>query len=263
MFAKHAVSFLAAILGTANLSEAAVDVGSRAQVFIDKVLVGSAESVTFTLQPAKTRDNPAGPWLYYQNQRGGPAGPMVLYDQEEKLFKSWSPGDANYNTSPNGITWSTPEKSNDTWRYIVRVSVIKDLNDPDPARRYKLLTFGPSRPFPPGMKDADPVTNPDGAKTLFWHLLGYNWVGNAYSRKPLPAWFGEHNVQAAKPYFWDSEQKTDFTVPEKSEAREAGLDLSRPIGLNGRTFEPLPGMKPGYFPGTAPDLGVCSGSPRE
>ena len=136
---------LAAIFCTASLSDAAFDVGSRSQVFIDKVLVGSAEGVTFTLHPAKTRNSPAGPWLYYQSQRGGPAGPMVLYDQEEKLFKSWSPGEANFNTSRDGITWTAPEKSNDTWRYIVRVSVIKDLKDPDPARRYKLLTFGPSR----------------------------------------------------------------------------------------------------------------------
>ncbi|MBM4049025.1 MAG: hypothetical protein FJ279_28330, partial [Planctomycetes bacterium] len=107
------------------------DVGSRSQVFIDRALVGSAEGVTFTLHPA--RKHPMGLWLQRQREKRGPAGPMVLYDAEEKVFKGWATN--AYNTSKDGLTWGETEPADDTWRYIVRVSVIKDLRDPAPSRR--------------------------------------------------------------------------------------------------------------------------------
>jgi len=147
-------------------SAASFDVGSRSQVFVDRILVRSAEGLEFTLRPAKK--HPKGLWL----RGGGPAGVVVLYDEQEKIYKSW--GTSSFNTSRDGLNWGEKESSDDSWRYIIRVSVIKDGNDPDPARRYKLLTFGPDRDFPPGLADADKVTLPDGSQTLFWYCKGYN-----------------------------------------------------------------------------------------
>jgi len=162
-----------------SFAERPLDVGSRAQVFIDKALVGSAEGVTFTLHPARTRNNAGGPWLWHQKEPR-PASPMVIYDEQERRFKSWV--SSSYNTSKDGLVWEKLQANDESWRYIVRVSAIKDPRAAAPAERYKFLTFGPNRPFPPGMKDADSVTTPDGAQTLFWHLLGYNTCISADGR---------------------------------------------------------------------------------
>lgn len=155
------------------------DVGSRSQVFIDRVLVRSSEGVDFTLHPAKK--HPTGLWLGRRTESRGPTGVAVLFDEQEKLYKSWST--ASFNTSRDGLKWSEPEVNDETWQYIVRASVIKDPKDPDSARRYKLLTFGPDREFPPGLADADKVTLPDGSETLFWYCKGYNTYVSPDGRK--------------------------------------------------------------------------------
>ncbi len=155
------------------------DVGSRSQVFVDRALVHSAEGLEFTLHPAMK--HPAGPWLSRHTDKRGPAGVVVLYDEQQKLFKSW--GTASFNTSRDGLKWSEPEANDDSWRYIVRMSVIKDQKDPDPSRRYKLLCFGPDRDFPPGLQDSDKVRNADGSETLFWYCKGYNTYISADGRR--------------------------------------------------------------------------------
>jgi len=173
---------LFALLAPAASPESAdrpFDVGSRSHVFIDRTLVRSAEGVEFTLHPAKK--HPAGLWISRQTEKRAPAGVVVLYDEQEKLYKSWST--ASFNTSRDGLKWSEPELNDDSWRYIVRASVIKDPIDPDPARRYKLLTFGPDRDFPPGLADADKVTLPDGSQRLFWYCKGYNTYVSPDGRK--------------------------------------------------------------------------------
>lgn len=156
------------LVAAAGAAERPFDVGDRSQLFVDRALVAAADEVTFTLHPA--RKHPAGPWLGHKHE--GPAGPMVLYDEEENVFKSWST--AAYNTSRDGLAWGEREANDSSWRYIVRVSVIKDLGDRDPARRFKLLCFGPNREFPPGLADSDKVTGADGRPTLFWYCKGYN-----------------------------------------------------------------------------------------
>jgi hypothetical protein len=48
----------------------------------------------------------------------------------------------------------------------------------------------------------------------------------------------------------------DFRLASGSPARGKGLDLSKPFLLAGHTYDPLPGMKKGYFTGPAPDCGA-------
>lgn len=55
---------------------------------------------------------------------------------------------------------------------------------------------------------------------------------------------------------WLADKLPDFTLAPDSTARGKGLDLSKPFTLDGKTHDPLPGMNPGYFRGTAPDCGA-------
>jgi len=86
----------------------------------------------------------------------------------------------------------------------------------------------------------------------------HNWLGG--SGKFDAVWFGPRNVDAAGKLLWDTAQEPRPVLPTDSTARTAGLDLSKPFTLDGKTHNPLPGMKPGYFTGRAPDLGAYANS---
>jgi hypothetical protein len=85
-------------------------------------------------------------------------------------------------------------------------------------------------------------------------LCDYNWVGGRYHHG-VPAWFGEHNINAEGQRLWSAGEMT-FILPDDSTARGSGIDLSGSFAIEGKTYEPLPGMKPGYFTGEAPDAGA-------
>lgn len=83
----------------------------------------------------------------------------------------------------------------------------------------------------------------------------YNWLGGTlYSDQP--AWLGEHNVIAAGKMLWPAHTLPDFKLTADCDARAKGIDLSKPFTLDGKTHDPLPGIMPGYFQGTAPDCGA-------
>ena len=48
----------------------------------------------------------------------------------------------------------------------------------------------------------------------------------------------------------------DMTIAPGSPALGAGVDISRPFTVNGKTYPALPGFKPGYFKGKAPAAGA-------
>jgi len=138
------------------------NVGSRAQLFVDRVLVRETEGVAFTLHPAeKHPDNPLvkadRPWEGWRLEIFG----NVLYDEDEKLFKMWYIGEAldyfpkyatMYATSHDGIHWEKPligtvltakgnMKTNAVAYGCHLASVMKDKKDPDPERRYKMTCW--------------------------------------------------------------------------------------------------------------------------
>src|SRR5215831_539030 len=100
------------------------DVGTAAQLFIDRTLVHDANGVTFTLHPA--RKHPANPLLKADQPWEGwrlVIDGGVLYDEDEKIFKLWylacEPGPKNdyfdglyvgtcYATSKDGVRWDKP-----------------------------------------------------------------------------------------------------------------------------------------------------------
>ncbi|MGI6458977.1 MAG: hypothetical protein ACOX5J_02590 [Candidatus Hydrogenedentales bacterium] len=136
-----------------------VDVGSHSQLFVDQVLVNAADGVAFTLHPARPHPkNPIlkadQPWEGWRVEIYG----NVIYDEQEKRFKMWYYAEEHdefprhgvyYATSQDGVHWDKPllgeVKSSKYARHnviadgILLPSVIKDVNDPDPERRYKMI----------------------------------------------------------------------------------------------------------------------------
>lgn len=92
-----------------------------------------------------------------------------------------------------------------------------------------------------------------------WAAFDYNWLGGA--GKPSrpgadPSWYGPSNIAEKGKQIWDPSTLPDFRLPPDSQARQAGLDLSRRFTVGGKTYDPLPGMEPGYFFGPKPDMGA-------
>ena len=158
----------------------AIEVGLGTHLFVDDYLVEDMEKVWRTLnRPGKHRENPVikpdRPWEGYLVLQPG----TVIWDDEENIFKMWYNTIGThkkpyvedylcYATSRDGIKWDKPDlglvefagstKNNifmkwSSWTYCV----VKDKNDPDPIRRYKLpywpiykrTTVASGRPFQP------------------------------------------------------------------------------------------------------------------
>ncbi len=134
-------------------------VGNKAQLFIDKTLVQDDAQVAYTLHPGTQHpSNPLigvdKPWEGWRLELYG----TVLFDNEEQIFKMWylaadSVGQGEeyhtcYATSKDGIVWEKPlvgtiktagGAPNNVVANVHLASVRKDLADPDPARRYKMV----------------------------------------------------------------------------------------------------------------------------
>ena len=129
------------------------DVGNRAQLFVDRLLVHETQRVAFTLHPEKKHSrNPLvvcdKPWEGWRLEIYG----SVIYDKEEQIFKMWYIGESpedfpnyatHYATSQDGIHWKKPlvgtveslrgGKHNAVAEGYLLASVIKDGADPDPG----------------------------------------------------------------------------------------------------------------------------------
>jgi hypothetical protein len=201
----------------ADSSGAPFEVGSHAQLFIDRALVERAEGVSFTLHPA--RKHPLNPLVQADQPWEGwwarVLGGSVLYDEEEKLFKMWYltvsecfPDFAVlYATSRDGIQWEKPlvgtlkceghPRHNAILDHLEVVSVMKDNAEPDPARRYKMIACNNQR-IAPGMPPNNPYAyvSSDG---LAWTRI---------SEKPL---FHSSDVLTA---FYDRQRRLYVAFPK-------------------------------------------------
>jgi len=154
-FASHGASPNAGIVLT-----------SAAQLFIDDYLVDKTDRVV--RQPHAAQKYFPNPVLTYTKPWEGHcvvAWGSVLYDQEEKVFKCWyeayrqnEPREKQssflYATSKDGLYWDKPtlnlveykgSKENNIIfepKYgLDSAVVIKDLEDPNPKRRYKMMYY--------------------------------------------------------------------------------------------------------------------------
>jgi len=161
-----------------------VDVGTKAQLFVDQLLVHEQQNLSFTQHPGTPHpQNPLikteHPWEGWRIQLYG----SVLFDEQEQLFKMWYLGipseekqefNTCYATSKDGITWEKPligkylansSQPNNVVLNCLLPSVRKDLEEPDPNKRYKLIGWF-NEPKPVGGPHL--YTSPDG---LAWTRL--------------------------------------------------------------------------------------------
>jgi hypothetical protein len=87
--------------------------------------------------------------------------------------------------------------------------------------------------------------------------FAYNWIGGRdayafYARRN----FSQTNIVEEGHFMWLPITQPSFRLAENSPARHRGVDLSRPSKALNFELPPLPGMEPGYFQGSAPDLGA-------
>jgi hypothetical protein len=181
---RHTWGVVIMAIAIAGIAHAAspFDVGGRAQLFVDQVLVRSRDNVAFTLHPAKKHPaNPLvkadRPWEGWRLEIYG----SVIYDEDERLFKMWYIGEAPdyfphyatlYATSKDGIAWEKPlvgaipcpkaARHNAVANACLLASVIKDKADPDLARRYKMICWIQE---PPGYQT---MVSPDGLHWRQW-----------------------------------------------------------------------------------------------
>lgn len=123
-----------------------IDIGR--QLFVDDFLIESTDLVRHFHKP---RMHPRNPVLKRDRDKSYamPFSDGVFYDPHERLFKAWYRCDADtcYATSKDGIEWLRPKLDVVPGTNIIRRgmrdsnSIWMDLNEPDPARRYKMMIF--------------------------------------------------------------------------------------------------------------------------
>ena len=214
-------------------SSGAFDVGDRTQLFIDRVLVRTAEQISFTQHPGSK--HPANPLLRadkpWEGWRISIYG-SVLYDPDEKIYKMWYLGDQSasfpnfatyYATSRDGIRWEKPllgtavsglagEKHNAVLAEAQLPSVTKDAGDPDPSRRYKMVCCV-HLPKPAGGPHT--YVSPDG---LHWTRTSTAPI--CRSNDVITAWFDRRTAQ------WVALPK--LSTPVRGQVRRCfGLSVSQ------------------------------------
>ena len=132
--------------GTALAASSPFDVGTRAQLFVDQVLVHSTQNVAFTLHPAVK--HPDNPLIVSDRPEDGWRLALcgsTIYDEEEGLYKMWYLGGNGtlHATSHDGIAWSKHEAF---WESYMFASVIKDGEASEPSTRYKIIAWSPNTP---------------------------------------------------------------------------------------------------------------------
>lgn len=161
VFAAFALATAASAPLNAGVAPSPFNIGDASQLFVDQVLVRETRGVAFTLHPAtKHPANPVlkadQPWEGWRVEIYG----NVIYDEDENLFKMWYIGEnptilphygAYYATSKDGVHWEKPpvgtvklkgfEKHNVVAEQAIVPCVFKDKGDPDPKRRYKMITY--------------------------------------------------------------------------------------------------------------------------
>ncbi len=188
---KIAVAGWLLLACSADVGAAPLEVGHQHQLFVDDHVIAERSGITLTLhQPVKCKQNPVlraeKPWESGSVAIYG----TVFYDEQDECFKMWYRAIddtcyACYATSKDGVHWDKPilnvkphkgsTKNNIVLGsvkpkfYLDGFAVIKEPNEPDPKRRYKMLTYNGGRRFaamisPDGIHWSGPI-NPKAHDT--------------------------------------------------------------------------------------------------
>lgn len=233
----RSVSLLSIIAtGCLCADETVVDVSGARQLFIDDHLISSTKNLQRVIHPVtKYEDNPivlpVKPWEGQYTLLYG----TVLRDEQEGIWKMWYSTMNHfrytqylfpestylcYATSKDGIRWEKPALGVVDYRgstennillagthapdkgiygILDSVSVLKDLHDPDPSRRYKLMIWRHNQKFEPDGKHAYVLEGP--------HRMGYYVAFSAdgihWNERPDPV-FTYLPVRDTMTLMWDS-----------------------------------------------------------
>ena len=158
-----AATVVASVLEAGEV-DAPTRIGDREQLFLDDHVIARTEGVTRRVNQARKRPEPVimpdRPWERNIAMVFG----SVLRDEEEGVFKAWyhAGGHVGYALSEDGLSWRKPELDVVAWqgqktnlvvergkfgRFYELFGVLKDVQDPDPARRYKMAFVSIERGF--------------------------------------------------------------------------------------------------------------------
>ena len=181
--------------GKAYIDEASIvpvvkDIGSNTQLLIDDYIIESSSNITRTFH--KAQKIPGVIKAEYPWEGGKPyLYGSVLYDEEEQIYKMWYQVTGYrvcYATSADGINWNKPlnlgvyKYGGSTDNNVVGISgkldaedngcmpsptVIKDMKEPDPNKRYKMIAFNGISTLAEGCYVL--YTSPDG---ILWDYQG-------------------------------------------------------------------------------------------
>jgi hypothetical protein len=185
-------AMLAVVASTPPVSGGAVDIGPGPHLFVDDVLIASRTGVVRTIHPCRKLTRPVlEPEYPWEGQRVYVYG-SVYYDAALRRFRMWymsSPLTGKrdprlnrsrnalvlYATSKDGLRWHKPRlglydfdgsRDNNIVYGLDSPSAILDVNESDPARRYKMLGYVRTQARGPG---AGASYSADG---LTWHDYG-------------------------------------------------------------------------------------------
>ena len=84
--------------------------------------------------------------------------------------------------------------------------------------------------------------------------VAYNWFNSQSNYQ------SDNNIVKIGQKIWNVPARptsmSNFKLPENSDARESGIDLSKAFSIGGKNFKALPFMKNGYFKGARPNMGA-------
>lgn len=211
-----ALTFVNCVSPQIAKAETPVALSSYAQLLLDdRIIAGSTDLNRTVHQPTMCADNPVLTYEHAWEYSCVILWGSVLFDKEDQKFKMWYqtwgdvvPGRKSiyvcYAESRDGIHWTKPDlgihefegskKNNivvvpqDMW--LDSPTVVKDLNESDPGKRYKMSFYegGPTHPPLTGIWHA---TSPDGIhftrcngpvvkagdhSSMFWDPLRKKWV---------------------------------------------------------------------------------------
>lgn len=171
-------------MGADNLDDV-ISIGRHRQLFIDDFLIASTNNVARRLCPvSKFPDNPiVRPDRAWEGRTTVPQG-SVIYDDEKHIYKMWYTTDIQpkgkglaYAESKDGVHWDKPEmdivlKEGARTNLVIPAlefgymyqpyCVVKDLQEPDPQRRYKLAFLSIQR----DVAENETVTHPGTRRGL-------------------------------------------------------------------------------------------------
>lgn len=172
-------------------------------LFVDNFLVGSSQNLRWTLHHPRKRGTPL--------VLGGDAA--VIYDEQRKRFRLWYGRRAQledraktlfYVESDDGINWQSPYKTNLQINGFGGSVTDGGPEDPDPARRYKIIYWEVSRPDVSYLKD------------------GHTGIGVAFSPEGLH--WTKHQPHPVLPDLWKYSPQGDPAKKGTIKWREYAAD---------------------------------------